>query len=231
MQEVSISESIEEKKPNCFNMITYKRRYLIYAHALFCIILQIISHVVGVGSVYVFLVWNLFLAYIPWLLVRNIYRVKEIGHLIILLLAWLFFLPNAPYLVTDFVHLKPSSGEGFWLDLTILFSFAINGLIIGFMSIFKVYQHINVFLGERFAIALTAVALGLSGYGIYLGRVLRWNSWDVLLNPFELLSSSYRSLFPIAQNTEAWLFSALFATFLAAHYYAFQYLTNKINVK
>ena len=103
--------------------------------------------------------------------------------------VWLLFLPNAPYIVTDFVHLRPRPSIPYWYDIALLSFSAATGLLLGYASVADVQRFVARRFGELQAWACSALALLLCGAGIYLGRFLRWNSWDVLFNPIEILAS------------------------------------------
>lgn len=137
---------------------------------------------------YTGLVWNLFLAWVPWLcawLAETAYRrAGRVTVLVILYgLVWLLFFPNAPYIVTDLLHLAARPPVPLWFDLFLIFSFAWAGLFLGFSSLYAmqrlVTEKANRALGWIFVLAV----LALSSFGIYLGRFLGWNSWDVLVDP------------------------------------------------
>jgi uncharacterized membrane protein len=140
------------------------------------------------GSDYfLFLIWNLFLACIPVFASRLLRlahqrRVPDVAQLA-LLAVWLLFLPNAPYIVTDLIHLQPGSTRLYWYDLTMLLSCAGVGLVLGYSSLIDVHKIFEERFGHRVAWSVAAATLLLSGYGIYLGRAMRWNSWDVIANP------------------------------------------------
>jgi len=137
-----------------------------------------------------FLAWNLFLAAIPavaaWLFARAMGRKSSTIERVTWFVIWIVFLPNAPYIITDFVHLTNYPGIPFWYDTALLVSCAGTGLLLGYTSIadvqFVVARRYSAFLGWM----LVAAAVLLSGFGIYLGRVLRWNSWDMLTSPRQL---------------------------------------------
>jgi uncharacterized membrane protein len=134
-----------------------------------------------------FLLWNLVLAWVPLLfgLALEWRRRHRLGGLASLLLGtgWLLFLPNAPYLVTDFLHLGHNPALGLPLDLTTLLAAAACGVLVGFLSLALVQRSIGERLGSRLGWTLVVVALALTSFGIYLGRILRLNSWDVLTRP------------------------------------------------
>ena len=150
-----------------------------------------------------FLVWNLVLAAVPLVastaIVRLDARRAPVPALLALGAVWLLFLPNAPYLLTDLVHLAHRPPVPFAFDLGLLLSAAGTGLLAGYVSLADVQGVVARRLGARLAGAFAAGALFLSAFGIYLGRDLRWNSWDVVTAPGVLLSDvAERLLDPLA---------------------------------
>ena len=137
------------------------------------------------------LVWNLFLAWIPFTLALVLYERARVGAplrvLVPLGLLWLVFFPNAPYLVTDLKYAGAGGGRIPVLYDVLLFSAgAWTGLLLGLTSLFLVHMAVRRFVGTLNAWALVVAVLALSSFGIYLGRVQRWNSWDVVANPVPL---------------------------------------------
>ena len=141
---------------------------------------------------YANLFWNLFLAWIPFVLALVLYDRARRGSRSVALLVpavlWLVFLPNAPYLVTEFGLLRLVDGMPVWFDVAMLTTFAWTGLLLGFVSVYLVQQVAARSLGTTSGWLTAACALGLSGVGIYLGRYLRLNSWDLLLQPHGVLA-------------------------------------------
>ena len=142
---------------------------------------------------YANLVWNLVLAWVPFALAIWIYdrarRDRRLGPASLLLgAAWLAFLPNAPYLVTDFMLLRDIGGMPVWYDVALLTTFAWTGLLLGFVSVYLVQQSVARVAGAAMGWFCALAALGLSGLGVYLGRYLRWNSWDLLVQPRDVLA-------------------------------------------
>ncbi|MCH2199416.1 MAG: DUF1361 domain-containing protein [Flavobacteriales bacterium] len=151
------------------------------------------------STMFFFLVWNLFLAGIPLALamfLRFSNRAQKRWIFYPTLGAWLLFLPNAPYILTDLLHLRTKTAAPIWFDLTVILSFAWSGLLAGYYSLRWIQDLIvsrfrgRVWVGWSFAF-LTIFA---SSYGIYLGRFLRWNSWDVLNAPGLLAQDIIHSL-------------------------------------
>jgi uncharacterized membrane protein len=138
--------------------------------------------------------WNLFLAWIPLALSIALARRHASGQKgqaasWALGAAWLVFFPNAPYLVTDLVHLRARHPVPFWFDALLMSAFALTGLCLGFLSLLQVHGLVARARGPRAGWLFVAIISGLTGVGIYLGRVHRWNSWDVVTRPGELLES------------------------------------------
>ena len=153
-----------------------------------------------------FLAWNLVLAAVPLVastaLVRLDGKGAHAGVLAAVGAVWLLFLPNAPYILTDLVHLGPRGGVPFWYDLALLLSAAGTGLLAAYVSLADVQAVLTRRLGAPVAWAASVGALFLSAFGVYLGRELRWNSWDVVTAPGALLADvASRVLDPWAHPT------------------------------
>jgi uncharacterized membrane protein len=171
---------------------------------------------------FVFLLWNIFLAIIPYaistLLVLFHEKIKNRWVLIIPFICWLCFFPNAPYILTDLFHLKPRTGVPYWYDLALILFFAWNGLMLGYASLIDMQniltQHFNRWIGWTIAIA----SLVLGSFGIYLGRYLRWNSWDVISEPKGLLHDiAVRALDPMS-HPQTYGVTFIFSAFLVLGY-------------
>jgi uncharacterized membrane protein len=143
-----------------------------------------------------------------------------------LALAWLLFFPNAPYIFTDVIHVFRGSFHHFWVDLTLIFIFGLTGLVVGFLSFYLMHTLARRAWGHWRGWLFVLVICVLSGFGIYLGRVLRFNSWDVLVKPVQLIQgvSSWAGN-PMADST-TWAFPALYALFLFLAYVMLYALTH-----
>ncbi len=143
---------------------------------------------------YAFLTWNLLLAWAPYVLslVARVLLARGQGRVWLLAplaLGWLALFPNAPYLLTDFIHLRQRPVVPLWFDAALLALFAATGWLLGLLSLEVWKQWLERRWGRAGAWAFVAATSVLCGYGIYLGRVERWNSWDVLAEPQRLLSA------------------------------------------
>jgi uncharacterized membrane protein len=136
---------------------------------------------------YRFLIFNLFLGCIP-LVLSTVLRIAGYLRLpfairLSLFGLWLLFLPNAPYILTDILHLTRASDAPAWYDLALLLSCAGTGLLLGYLSLIDVQGVVARSFGRAWGWILALTSLLLSGFAMYLGRFLRWNSWDVLIEP------------------------------------------------
>jgi uncharacterized membrane protein len=135
---------------------------------------------------YRFLVWNLILAWVPFALAVAAYdraRMRVDALVAGLGVLWLLFFPNAPYMLTDFIHLKESTRAPVWYDALMLSSFAWTGLLLGFASLFLMQMVVRRVAGEAWSWVGVVCALTLASFGVYLGRFVRFNSWDALVRP------------------------------------------------
>ena len=131
-----------------------------------------------------FLIWNLGLAWIPFLLALGAYGSgRRPSSMIALGLGWLLFFPNAPYIVTDFVHLQRGTPVPLWYDAVTIGVFAAVGLALGFASLYLMQCVVRRELGALAGWSTVLAASVLGSVGIYLGRFVRANSWDVLTRP------------------------------------------------
>lgn len=138
------------------------------------------------------LAWNLFLAAIPLFWSAAFRMASERGHRLaqgLSFLLWLLFLPNAPYILTDLIHLGPRPHVPLWFLLAMLLSCAGAGTLLGYLSLLEVHEVIEREFGRTAGWVVAIGSLGACGFGIYVGRFLRWNSWDALTHPLALLRS------------------------------------------
>ncbi len=133
-----------------------------------------------------FLLWNLALAWIPFVaaLALDDVRSTPLSLQLPLLAIWFAFFPNAPYLVTDLIHIDPANTTTIGLlGDAALVSVAPAGLALGFSSLMLVERAVRERFGGRTALAVAVLSLAAASLGIYLGRVVRLNSWDLLTRP------------------------------------------------
>lgn len=135
-----------------------------------------------------FLVWNLTLAWVPLALALWFCAVRRLWALAPIGLAWLAFLPNAPYLVTDLVHL--SGRDELWRHV-LQFGFAAwTGTLLGVISLRMVHAHVEELHGRVVGWTTVALSVGLCAIGVVIGRFQRWNSWDLVTRPTAVATST-----------------------------------------
>ncbi|WP_217915591.1 DUF1361 domain-containing protein [Miltoncostaea marina] len=171
------------------------------------------------------LAWNLLLAWIPLALALAAARAPggRAGRLARapLLAGWLLFLPNAPYLVTDLIHLDGRTAAALRMDVPLFCAFAATGLLIFLVALHVVHRLVAAAAGARVAWATVVASVWLSAAGIYLGRVLRWNSWDLVDDPLGRLAELAGHLGDGARLAAAAAFVAAFGAGLSLAYSAF----------
>lgn len=170
-----------------------------------------------VGPSFTWLLWNLFLAVCPWAISSWLLGRKTTPFTFAaVFIVWLILLPNAPYLLTDLAHLRERPGVPLPLDVLVFAAFALAGAGLGVVSLVSMELEVRRRLGARAAMAMVAVVLPLCGWGVFLGRFQRWNSWDIVVRPMALLAGALEALlspWPLA-------FSVGFASLFAALYVA-----------
>lgn len=160
-----------------------------------------------------YMLWNLALAWIPWALGAAAARARSRRALAAWLVPWLVFLPNAPYVVTDLLHMQSRPPVPEWFDGLLFGLLAITGCALAWTSLSTVRERLARELGAvQVELLLVAVAV-LSGFGVYLGRFERWNSWDVVGRPAALAQGLVDAL-----CLRAAVFSLVFGVFVWAGY-------------
>lgn len=158
--------------------------------SLLCISMVLFRIMYADSLRYLWMIWNLFLAWVPLFFVLVLRRSESMRKSTIrsslLLLSWLVFFPNAPYILTDLFHLLQVSNMSLWYDLLLILSFAWTGLLTGFVSLIEIQVFFTEKFGKTISWFVTIIALMLGSFGVYLGRFGRFNSWEVITNPFEL---------------------------------------------
>lgn len=159
---------------------------------MFCAALLICRMGYTGNARFIFLGFNLVLAWIPMavsmlmLPMQNKWQHKLLFWP--MFATWLAFFPNSPYIITDLLHLKHRADAPFWFDCLMISSFAWVGLLLGLLSLRNIHLLLGRLYNKTFALVTVLISSLLCGYGIYLGRFLRWNSWDIINNPTELMS-------------------------------------------
>lgn len=154
----------------------------------------------GNGS-YLFMIWNLFLAWVPYIIsigFSKLHRSNRIIQLFVFM-GWLLFFPNALYIVTDIIHLAETQAAPLWYDAILLFISSLLGLVLAFASVINAEKYLIIIFNRIYIIPIIILLLWAGSFGVYLGRFERWNSWDVLQNPVSMaVDIAHRFVSPLA---------------------------------
>lgn len=199
--------------------------------SVICVTLIAYRVVVGAQVRHAYLVWNLFLAWIPLLFaVLAAQRFEAAKNLrdrkfLALTTAWLLFLPNAPYIFTDLVHVLHAWWPSFWVELMLILFCALTGFVAGYLSLQVMHRLATRLWGRVAGWLFVLVVSGLAGFGVYLGRFVRLNSWDVVANPIELLYCLRSAVWNVLTQWHDLKFFLLFTLFLMLGYVMLYALT------
>ena len=197
---------------------------LLLGASLFSVLLVLARMAYSDSQQYRGLIWNLFLAWIPFVLAYIAYALswKRIWLYIVIpvfAFLWLIFFPNAPYILTDLQYLSRfTSSAPLWFDIILLVWFSWTGMLLGLISLYMMHEIVHRNFGRWLGWIFVLIVSGLSSAGIYAGRFLRWNSWDILQNPTELAMDVLGLV--IDPSLRLLAFTTLFAIF-----FLFVYLT------
>jgi uncharacterized membrane protein len=207
----------------------YNITILLIVMSVFCFGISLTRYLITDTEVFLFLNWNLFLAFIPWLL-SSIFILNGLhkkASLILLMFSWLLFFPNSPYILTDLFHLRLRTSAPIWFDLIVILSFAWTGLMYGFISLMDIVELLKNYLSERLITIITISFLFLASFGIYLGRYLRWNSWDILSNPFGLFNDIIDRFINPFSHPRTWGMTILMGLLLNMMFFSIKLISNK----
>ncbi|WP_288244916.1 DUF1361 domain-containing protein [uncultured Chryseobacterium sp.] len=177
---------------------------------------------------FLFLNWNLFLAWIPFFISSFlvIFKIRSKLSLVVAITVWILFFPNSPYILTDLFHLRSRNAVPIWYDLVVILSYAWTGLFCGFISLLDIEKLLSDYFKKLTINIITVLFLFLTSFGVYLGRFLRWNSWDVLSNPFGLFNDVLvRIVYPM-DYTKTWGVTVLMGVMLNFMYLIMKSLKN-----
>lgn len=172
---------------------------------------------------FIFLAWNLFLAFVPylisqWLLNKPAWIANK-WKFSALFIAWLLFIPNSFYIITDLFHLQYQSGNvPMWYNLLLILSFAWNGLIMGILSVRHMEKIIHAFWGKGHELLFLYPIMWLNALGIFIGRYLRFNSWDIITNPFSLAMTIFNLIAHPVVYKNAWGMIICYSVFMTLLY-------------
>jgi uncharacterized membrane protein len=184
---------------------------------------------------YIFLPWNLFLAFIPYFITRRMIDkrneiTKNKVKLFVTLGIWLLFIPNSFYIITDLFHFTHIHSAPKWFDLLLIFSFAWNGILFGIISLRRVEIILTTVKTKIFSLYFVFAVMWLSAFGIYIGRYLRFNSWDVITDPFSLAVEILNMLIHPFHNLYPWGMTLCYSIFMTLLYFTIKKLGESFTI-
>ena len=207
-------------KRNLYALLTMKQ-WLVISCGFSCLLLSARVMITG-HLTYVFLVWNLFLAFLPFAITEWLWAFfqKEKDRLMLMgvMTLWLLFIPNSFYILTDLFHLEKFHSAPKWFDLLLIFSFAWNGLVLGLLSVRKAELILEIVSGRGYSLFIVFSVMWLNAFGIYIGRYLRYNSWDIVMQPFSLFREMLELVLHPARNRMEWGMILVYAMFMTLLY-------------
>ncbi|MDR2021129.1 MAG: DUF1361 domain-containing protein [Treponema sp.] len=270
----TLIKHIPGKNPNARRL---REALFMAALSFFCFCMSIFRWLYTGAGNFLFLNWNLFLAFIPWALTslaafkspdqkpksggpgteaepgvrREIKPPPKINgpapkfprrkagfwaaspseriKTILLVICWLLFFPNAPYILTDLLYLRLKTNMPVWYDLLLILSFAWTGLLFGFLSLWNIEKILSRFFRPLHTTIISTVFLFIGSFGIYIGRYLRWNSWDVITEPLGLMYDiGYRFINP-HEHPGTWGMTIFMGLFLNMLYWSFRFIRKRDN--
>ena len=200
---------------------------------VFIIVLVLAYTVLADSIFFVYLIWNIFLAFIPFFISSALlwYKKQEKNYLIFFIFGlffWLIFFPNAPYLVTDIIHLGSNKDVPILFDMILLFSSALVGVYFALKSLFQVEQILFFWFKKKKTDVAIILVILLSSFGVYLGRYLRWNSWDLFFNAKNILNDIANIFLKSENHKEAYIVTLVFFVFISCSYHIYKYFKNKM---
>ncbi|HLP86561.1 MAG TPA: DUF1361 domain-containing protein [Candidatus Paceibacterota bacterium] len=183
---------------------------------------------------FAYILWNVFLAFIPFIIssiLLSLSKENKLSKTIFFIgfFLWIIFIPNAPYVVTDFIHLGVSRSVPILYDVMLLFSSASVALILGFHSLYHIEQIFRAKYSARKTSILIVIITLLISFGMYLGRFLRFNSWDIFVNHISLIKNIWKIISQSTGHLDVYFYTGLFFFFLYLSYTAWKY--SNINKK
>ena len=157
---------------------------------------------------YVFLIWNIFLGALPYFITRTIAKhtrlISSRLSFLLVFLLWLFWVPNSFYIITDLFHLGSTPAMPRWYDLALILSCAWNGLLLGVLSVRQMEKIWEERVPRINGWCFIMPVMFLNAWGVYIGRYLRFNTWDIVSSPFALMADIFDMLVHPMQNKYAW---------------------------
>ena len=200
--------------------------------SLFCIGTSLFRRFYSGNWSFFFLNWNLFLAFVPWALTSISFIKPKIQSsfisIALLLVFWLMFFPNAPYIITDLFHLRVIKNMPVWYDTLMILSYAWTGMLFGFLSLLDIEEILKRKLPKALVTCISCFLLFVGSFGIYIGRYLRWNTWDLFTRTTEVLTDIGDRFVNPFQHRTTWGVTIFMGVFLNIVYWSFRLVKKRL---
>lgn len=196
--------------------------------ATLAVVLNIFRIIIWGKFSFTWILWNIFLAFVPFLissLMLILTKEKKMNKVLFVIgiFLWMIFIPNAPYIVTDFIHIGTTRSIPIIYDILLIFNSALVGLILCFHSLFHIEQIVKTKHKKNTGRLIMGIFIIMISFGVYLGRFLRFNSWDIFIDHSSLVNNIWEIISQAAMHTEVYLYTLLFFVFLSTSYIAWKY--------
>jgi uncharacterized membrane protein len=208
---------------------------LLFLSVCFSCLLVAIRMIHTGRNTFLFLVWNIFLAWLPYLITGQLARMKPFRPRLLfagLMLAWLLFIPNSFYIITDLFHLNDWYNDRqmpSWFDLAMILSFVWNGLLLGVLSIRQMERIVKPRLPAHHELFFLYPVMWLNAVGVYTGRYLRFNSWNLITDPFQLFGDMARLVIHPVRNQYVWAMIFCFSILMTLMYLMMKRISKALN--
>lgn len=194
---------------------------------IFSIILNLLRIIIWGKLSFIYILWNIFLAILPFivssvLLNLNNYKKIKKSVMFLFLFVWLLLIPNAPYIITDLIHIGEVRAVPVLFDSFLLFSSALVGLMFGFYSTYQIESALQFYYSRITSQRIIFIFVFIMSFGIYLGRFLRFNSWDIFTKPHLIYIGIIEIITNYSNFIEASLYTLLFSIFIIISYLSFK---------
>ena len=227
-------ESLQWNNLRFFEVSNESGRYLALSMIFSCFLVLVRIAYIG-RLTFIYLIWNLFLAFVPYFItqlaaLRPGWITGKI-QFIIFFLVWIIWVPNSFYILTDLFHLGDSFADRIiplWFDLVLILSFAWNGCMLVILSVRQMEKILLRRMTIGHELFFLFPVMWLNAWGIYIGRYLRFNSWDVITDPFQLVRDIGGMLLHPLGYHNAWSMIFCFSILLTLMYLTIKKISRSI---
>lgn len=194
---------------------------------ILAVVLNLLRIILFNNTSFIYILWNILLAFIPFFISSILIFKTDKNNIIkpffiISFILWLIFLPNAPYVITDFIHLGRVHAVPVMYDIFLLFTSAATALLMGLYSLFHMEKMLLLKFSKKVTNILITIIILFTSFGMYLGRFLRFNSWDLFISHNSLVFGIWNALSNPNNLMNIYSYTILFFFFIYVSYISFK---------